>query len=36
MPLSVGEAAELGQCSVLEGGEELATQVQIYAGPLEG
>ena len=36
MPLSVGEAAELGQCSVLEGGEELVTQVQIYAGPLEG
>ncbi len=36
MPLSVGEAAALGQCSVLESGQELATQVEIYAGPIDG
>ena len=33
MPLSVSAAAALGQCSLLESGEGLATQVQIYAGP---
>jgi hypothetical protein len=36
MPLSVSEAAALGQCSVLESGEELSTQVEIYAGPIDG
>ena len=34
IPLSVGEAAALGQCSVLEAGEALETAVQIYAGPM--
>lgn len=34
MPLSVNEAARLGQCSVLGPGESLTTRVSIYAGPL--
>lgn len=34
MPISVNEAARLGQCSVLEDGQSLATNVTIYAGPL--
>ncbi len=34
MPLSVVEAARLGQCSALESGETLATRMSIYAGPL--
>ena len=34
MPTPVGEAAALGQCAVLESGEVLETQVQIYAGPV--
>lgn len=34
MPLSVVEAARLGQCSTLEAGEHLDTRVSIYAGPL--
>lgn len=34
MPLSVNEAARLGQCSVLGPGESLNTQVSLYAGPL--
>lgn len=33
LPLSVNEAARLGQCSVLEPGEKLETRVTIYAGP---
>jgi hypothetical protein len=33
MPISVNEAAKLGQCSVLEAGQALETQVTIYAGP---
>lgn len=33
MPLSVVEAARLGQCSVLEAGDRLDTRVSIYAGP---
>jgi len=33
MPLSVVEAAQLGQCSVLEAGQTLETQVTVYAGP---
>jgi hypothetical protein len=35
MPLSVNEAAKLGQCSVLEAGERIETRVTIYAGPAE-
>ncbi|NLE44202.1 MAG: DUF5107 domain-containing protein [Chloroflexi bacterium] len=34
MPLSVNEAAGLGQCSVLGPGEKIETRVTIYAGPL--
>jgi hypothetical protein len=33
MPLSVNEAAQLGQCSVLQAGEEIETRVTLYAGP---
>lgn len=33
MPLSVNEAARLGQCSVLAPGESLTTRVSLYAGP---
>lgn len=33
MPVSVNEAARLGQCSVLEAGQRLETRVSIYAGP---
>lgn len=33
MPLSVNEAAQLGQCSVLQAGEQIETRVTIYAGP---
>lgn len=33
MPISVAEADELGQCSVLQPGEKLETRVSIYAGP---
>jgi hypothetical protein len=33
MPLSVNEAAPLGQCSVLEAGQTLETSITIYAGP---
>ena len=33
MPLSVNEAAALGQCSRLAAGEALTTRVTIYAGP---
>ena len=36
MPVSVNEAAGLGQCSVLEPGEEMNTSVTIYAGRVEG
>ena len=36
MPLSVNEAAQLGQCSVLESGELIETTVTIYAGPIVG
>ncbi|MCJ7738874.1 MAG: hypothetical protein MUQ10_16430, partial [Anaerolineae bacterium] len=36
MPLSVNEAAQLGQCSVLESGESIETTVTIYAGPIAG
>lgn len=32
MPLSVNEAAKLGQCSALEPGQKIETQVTIYAG----
>ena len=35
MPLSVSEAAQLGQCSVLEAGESIETTVTIYAGPIK-
>ncbi|GAB4546578.1 MAG: hypothetical protein Kow0063_41020 [Anaerolineae bacterium] len=35
MPISVNEAARLGQCSVLEVGETLETRVSIYAGPVK-
>jgi hypothetical protein len=35
MPLSVNEAAKLGQCSVLEAGEKIETRVTIYAGPAQ-
>jgi len=34
MPISVNEAAPLGQCSALEAGETLETSVSIYAGPM--
>jgi hypothetical protein len=34
MPMSVNEAAALGQCSVLAPGESIATRVTVYAGPL--
>jgi hypothetical protein len=33
MPVSVNEAARLGQCSVLQPGERLVTRVGVYAGP---
>jgi len=33
MPISVPEAAALGQCSRLEPGQSLSTHVSIYAGP---
>ena len=33
MPLSVNEAAPLGQCSVLEAGQALDTGITIYVGP---
>jgi len=36
MPLSVNEAAQLGQCSVLESGESIETTVTVYAGPIAG
>jgi hypothetical protein len=36
MPLSVNEAARLGQCSVLEPGEKLETKLTIYAGLVNG
>ncbi len=36
MPLSVNEAAALGQCSFLEPGESLQTRVTIYAGETQG
>ena len=32
MPLSVAEAAGLGQCTVLQAGETLQTSVRLYAG----
>jgi hypothetical protein len=35
MPISVNEAAKLGQCSVLEAGEVLETHVAMYAGPTQ-
>jgi hypothetical protein len=34
MPISVNEAARLGQCSLLEAGEAMETRVTIYAGRL--
>jgi hypothetical protein len=34
MPLSVNEAAGLGQCSVLGAGKTLSTVVTVYAGPV--
>jgi hypothetical protein len=34
MPVSVNEAARLGQCSSLEPGEQIVTRVTIYAGPV--
>jgi galactose mutarotase-like enzyme len=33
MPVSVNEAAQLKQCSILNAGEELSTRVSFYAGP---
>jgi hypothetical protein len=33
MPLSVREAAQLEQCSMLEAGEHIETRVTVYAGP---
>lgn len=36
MPISVNEAAQLGQSSVLEPGEVLETRVEVYAGPVRG
>jgi len=35
MPISVNEAARLGQCSILEPGQALQTRVTLYAGPAE-
>jgi hypothetical protein len=35
MPISVNQAAQLGQCSALEPGAALETRVAIYAGPLQ-
>jgi len=35
MPISVNEAARLGQCSSLEPGQALRTRVTLYAGPAE-
>ena len=35
MPVSVNEAARLGQCSSLEPGEQIVTRVTIYAGPAQ-
>jgi hypothetical protein len=34
MPMSVNEAAALGQCSRLEPGESIETRVTVYAGPI--
>jgi hypothetical protein len=34
MPMSVNEAAALGQCSRLEPGEAIETRVTLYAGPI--
>jgi hypothetical protein len=34
MPMSVNEAAALGQCSRLEPGQSIETRVTIYAGPM--
>jgi len=34
MPVSVNEAARLGQCSSLEPGEQIVTRVTVYAGPV--
>lgn len=36
MPVSVNDARKLGQCTVLEPGEEIDTTVKIYAGPVDG
>lgn len=36
MPLSVNEAARLGQCSILDPSQALETRVTIYAGPTRG
>lgn len=36
MPISLLEAAKLGQCSVLDAGRDLTTRVSIYAGPTDG
>jgi hypothetical protein len=33
MPILVNEAAQLGQCSILEPGQAIETRVTIYAGP---
>ena len=35
MPVSVNDAQKLGQCTVLEPGEEIDTTVKIYAGPVD-
>jgi len=35
MPVSVNDAQKLGQCTVLEPGEEINTIVKIYAGPVD-
>ena len=35
MPISVNEAARLGQCSSLEPGQAVQTRVTVYAGPAE-
>lgn len=35
MPVSVNEAARLGQCSSLAPGEQIVTRVTIYAGPVQ-
>ena len=34
MPMSVNEAAALGQCSRLEPGDSITTRVTVYAGPI--